>query len=125
VILEMPFASLHRHMKARAKTLGFPSQPFGVLVTFWCGIRRGFNGFKLNTGRYAEKLNCPVLFQWGNNDHFVSKEEADNMFSHIGSQQKKMVEYENGVHSSLSQQNIAKWRIEVEGFINQPAIVSK
>ena len=116
-ILEMPFGSLHQHMKARAKTIGFPKQPFAVLVTFWTGVRRGFNGFKLNTYQNAEKVHCPVLFQWGNNDHLVSKAEAENIYQHIGSKQKKFVVYENGVHSSLSQQNITQWRIEVEGFL--------
>jgi len=117
VVLEMPFGSLHQHMKARAKTLGFPKQPFGAFVTLWTGIRRGFNGFKLNTYQNAEKVNCPVLFQWGNNDHLVPKAEAENIYQHIGSKQKKFVVYENGVHSSLLQQNITQWRIEVEGFL--------
>ena len=38
IILEMPFGSLHQHMKGRAPTFGFPKQPFGVLVTFWTGV---------------------------------------------------------------------------------------
>ena len=118
IILEMPFGSLHQHMKARARTLGFPKQPFAVLVTFWTGVRRGFNGFKLNSFQNAEKINCPTLFQWGNNDHLVSKAEAQNIYQHIGSKNKKFVVYENGVHSSLSQQNITQWRIEVEGFLD-------
>lgn len=116
-ILEMPFGSLHQHMKARAKTLGFPKQPFGVLVTFWTGVRRGFNGFKLNTYKNAEAVSCPVLFQWGNNDHLVPQAEAENIYQHIGSTQKKFVVYEGGVHSSLLQQNITQWRMEVEGFL--------
>jgi alpha-beta hydrolase superfamily lysophospholipase len=116
-VLEMPFGSLHQHMKARAKTLGFPKQPFGAFVTLWTGIRRGFNGFKLNTYQNAEKVSCPVLFQWGNNDHLVPKAEAENIYQHMGSKQKKFVVYENGVHSSLLQQNITQWRIEVENFL--------
>ena len=117
-ILEMPFGSLHQHMKARARTLGFPQQPFAVLFTFWSGVRRGFNGFKLNTYKNVERVTCPVLFQWGNNDHLVSKAEAENIYRHVASKQKKFVVYENGVHSSLSQQNITQWRIEVERFLN-------
>jgi alpha-beta hydrolase superfamily lysophospholipase len=116
-IVEMPFGSLHQHMKARAKTLGFPKQPFGILVTFWTGVRRDFNGFKLNTYKKAEDVSCPVLFQWGNNDHLVPQAEAENIYHHIGSKQKKFVVYEGGVHSSLLQQNISQWRMEVEGFL--------
>jgi alpha-beta hydrolase superfamily lysophospholipase len=117
-ILEMPFGSLHQHMKARVRILGFPKQPFAVLFTFWSGVRRGFNGFKLNTYKNAEAVKCPVLFQWGNNDHLVSKAEAENIYRHMGSMYKRLVVYENGVHSSLAQQNITQWRIEVEGFLN-------
>ena len=117
VILEMPFGSLLQHMKARAPTFGFPKQPFGVLVTFWTGVRRGFNGFKFDLNNYAEKLICPVLYQWADKDIYVTKTEAETLFNHIGSKQKKMVVYENAIHGSLVQQNITKWRIEVEGFL--------
>jgi uncharacterized protein len=118
VILEMPFGSLLQHMKGRAPTFGFPKQPFGFLVTFWTGVRRGFNGFKFNLNKYAEKLNCPVLYQWAVKDIYVTKTEAETLFNHIGSKQKKMVVYENAIHGSLVQQNITKWRIEIEGFLN-------
>ena len=118
VILEMPFGSLLQHMKARAPMFGFPKQPFGVLVTFWTGVRRDFNGFKFNLNTYAEKLNCPVLYQWADKDIYVTRTEAETLFNHIGSKQKKMVVYENAVHASLVQQNITKWRIEIEEFLD-------
>lgn len=68
LILEMPFASLRTHLKARARGMGFSDfgeKPFGFFVTLWIGIERGFNGFKQNTALYAAKINCPVLMQWG------------------------------------------------------------
>ncbi len=117
IILEMPFGSLHQHMKGRAPTFGFPKQPFGVLVTFWTGIRRGFNGFGFNLNKYAEQINCPVLYQWADKDIYVSRNEAETLFNHISSTQKKMVVYENAEHASLVLQNITRWRIEVEGFL--------
>jgi len=117
VILEMPFGSLHRHMKGRAPTLGFPKEPFGVLVTFWAGVRRGFNGFNYNTNRFAEKLNCPVLYQWADKDIYVTKKEAENIFNSIASTKKKMITYKNAVHGSLVIQDITQWRMEVEGFL--------
>ena len=119
IILEMPFGSLHQHMKGRAPTFGFPKQPFGVLVTFWTGVRRGFNGFSFDINKYAEQLNCPVLYQWADKDIYVTKTEATTLFNHIGSKQKKMVVYENAIHASLVQQNIIKWRIEIENFFKQ------
>jgi alpha-beta hydrolase superfamily lysophospholipase len=117
LILEMPFGSLHQHMKARAKTVGFPKQPFGVLVTFWTGVRRGFNSFNLNSYRNAEKINCPVLMQWGNNDHLVTRFEVENIFTHIHSNTKKFVVYETGTHSSLLGQGTEQWRLEVSNFL--------
>ena len=117
MILEMPFASLHKHMRGRAPTLGFPKEPFGSLVTFWTGVRRGFNGFKYNTVRFAEKVNCPVLYQWADRDIYVSKKEAESIFNSFSSKQKKMVVYQNAIHGSLAQQNITRWRVEVEGFL--------
>ncbi|MEO7769322.1 MAG: alpha/beta hydrolase, partial [Ferruginibacter sp.] len=71
VILEMPFASLKDHLKARARMYGFsgfPENPFSFFVTWWIGIERGFNGFKHRTTDYAAKLTCPVLLQWGGLD---------------------------------------------------------
>jgi pimeloyl-ACP methyl ester carboxylesterase len=66
---------------------------------------------------YAEKLTCPVLYQWADKDIYVTKTEAETLFNHISSKQKKMVVYENAIHGSLVQQNITKWRIEIEGFL--------
>ena len=48
---------------------------------------------------------------------YVTKTEAETLFNHIGSKQKKMTVYDNATHGSLVQQNITKWRIEVEGFL--------
>ena len=117
IILEMPFGSLHQHMKGRAPTFGFPKQPFGVLVTFWTGVRRGFNGFGFNLNKYAEQINCPVLYQWADKDTYVSRSEAETLFNHISSTHKKMVVYENAKHASLVLQNITRWRIVVEEFL--------
>ena len=117
VILEMPFASLHDHMKARARTLGFPEQPFGVLVTFWTGLECGFNGFNHTTSRYAGKINCPVLMQWGARDNFVSRSETDKIFDHIASPDKKLVVYKNAGHESLLYNEPQKWRNEIREFL--------
>ena len=35
IIADMPFGSLQDHLKARARVLGFPPQPFAFLVTLW------------------------------------------------------------------------------------------
>jgi alpha-beta hydrolase superfamily lysophospholipase len=120
VILEMPFASLQTHLRARARLLGFGGvgeKPFGFLVTLWIGLERGFNGFKDQTSRYVSKMSCPVLMQWGDADNIVLNSETDRIYHAIASPQKKLVIYENAGHESLLQKDPARWRMEVEGFL--------
>jgi alpha-beta hydrolase superfamily lysophospholipase len=117
IILEMPFGSLHDHLKARARTLGFPEEPFGFLVTFWVGMEKGFNGFKHKTCLYAEKVNCPVLMEWGALDNYVQRGETERVYRHIASQKKKLVVYEHASHESLLYNEPIKWRKEVGDFL--------
>ena len=117
VIMEMPFASLHDYMKARARTLGFPEQPFGALVTFWTGLEQGYNGFNYVASRYAEKINCPVLMQWGGKDNFVLQSETEEIFEHIASPNKTLVLYNNAGHESLLNNEPEKWINEIHEFL--------
>ncbi len=121
VILEMPFASLQEHLRARARMIGFsgfPEKPFGLFVTFWMGIERGFKGFKHQTTKYVQKLNCPVLLQWGALDIYVLKSETDKIYSAIASADKKLVIYDHANHELFVQNDPLKWRIEVERFLS-------
>lgn len=120
IMLEMPFASLQTHLKARARGMGFSNfgeKPFGFFVTLWFGIETGFNGFKQNTVVYAAKINCPVLMQWGAIDTYVLKSETDKIFSAIASANKKLVVYDHAGHGSLLQSDPIKWGIETERFL--------
>lgn len=122
VILEMPFASLQTHLKARARMIGFggfPEIPFGFFVTSWMGIERGFNGFTHQTAKYAKKISCPVLMEWGALDPFVLKEETDNVFAAITYPNKKLVIYDHASHESFVQNDPLKWRIETERFLSE------
>ena len=120
VILEMPFASLQSHLRARARMIGFdgfPEKPFGFFVTCWMGIERGFNGFKHKTTSYAKKINCPVLLQCGALDMYVLKSETDKVYKAIASPNKKLVTYDRANHESFVQNDPLKWRIEVGRFL--------
>jgi alpha-beta hydrolase superfamily lysophospholipase len=117
IILDMPFGSLKKLFEGRARVLGFPEEPFGTLVTFWSGIERGFNGFKHNTSRYAQKIKCPVLLQYGALDKLVTPGETNSIFEHIPSPDKKLVIYENAGHESLLNKDPDKWRNEVSEFL--------
>jgi uncharacterized protein len=119
--LDMPFASMQSHLRARARLLGFRGfgeKPFGFLVTMWIGIERGFNGFNDQTTRYVAKMNCPVLMQWGAADSYVLKSETDRVYNAIASSHKKLVIYDEARHESFLQKDPVKWRIEVEKFLS-------
>ena len=118
IILEAPFASIQSHLRARARILGFPREPFAFLTTFWMGIENRFNGFKAKTSRYAKKINCPVLMQWGTLDAYVQKWEIDAVFNAVASTDKKLIIYENAFHESLLRRNPSRWKAEIESFLH-------
>ncbi len=118
LIMDIPFASLRDHFRDRARILGFPSEPFGTLVTFWAGIERGFNEFQHNTCRYVEKIYCPVLLEYGAKDQLALKSETDCIYNHIASSQKKLVEYEDAGHAIFLKFDPIKWKKEISDFLN-------
>jgi uncharacterized protein len=117
IILEMPFESLQSYLKDKARTLGFPVQPFAFLATFWIGVERGFNGFKHQTAHYATKITCPVLMQWGAKDQFVLKSETETIFKALASTNKRLVVYDQAGHESFLENDPVKWRIETAKFL--------
>jgi hypothetical protein len=117
MILEMPFDRLQDHLRARARVLGFPDEPFGFLVTLWSGIEQGYWGFHHQTSTYVKKIKCPVLLQWGANDEYVLKKETETIFKNIAAKQKELVIYENGMHLSLLRTEPEKWRNTVSRFL--------
>lgn len=119
LIMELPFASLQAHLKARARVLGFPQQPFAFLVTGWIGIERGFNGYKHSTVNYAAKINCPVLVQYGGRDTYVLKSEIDAIYQAIPGNRKNIVGYEEAGHESLLMSEPDRWKKTMLDFLQQ------
>ncbi|HEX8333686.1 MAG TPA: alpha/beta fold hydrolase [Segetibacter sp.] len=117
VILEMPFASLHDAVKGRLRSLHIPEQPFAGLLTFWGGTEQGFWGFNHNPSDYVNKINCPVLLQWGVHDARVSRKETEEIFNNINSKQKTFVPYQNSKHESLLKNEPEKWTENVSRFL--------
>ncbi len=119
IILEMPFARLQDHFKARARVLGFPDEPFAFFVTFWAGIEQGFWGFGYNTSNYAKKIKCPVLLQWGTDDTYVLRNETEKIFKNISSAQKELVIYPGARHQALLGADAEKWKSTVSSFLRK------
>ena len=117
IILDMPFLSLQTYMEAKARRVGFPSEPFAFLSTLWTGFENGFNGYRHQTTRYVKQITCPVLMQWGALDDFVLKDETSEIYKAIASQQKKLVIYEHAGHEMFLENDPAKWRTEIGRFL--------
>ncbi len=119
IIADMPFDNLHNHLKARAKDVGFPSQPFAFLVTFWIGAEHGFNAFDHNAVDYAKKIHCPVLLQWGEHDRFVNRKAIKDIFQHLASNNKYLAVYPDADHESLLRNDPVMWNREVGNFLKK------
>jgi len=117
LILEAPFSSLQSYLKAKARSIGFPDQPFAFFTTFWIGIEKGFNGYKHKTSRYVKSIKCPVLYQWGNLDNFVNEKEINSIYQATASANKRLVVYDGAEHESLLRNNPVQWRKEIEAFL--------
>jgi alpha-beta hydrolase superfamily lysophospholipase len=117
IIVDMPFGSLQDHLKARARVLGFPSQPFAFLVTFWIGLENGYNGFNHQTYDYAKKINCPVLIQWGDSDMYVTGKEIKEIYKSLPATKKKLVVYHGANHESFLQYDPIGWQKNVTEFL--------
>lgn len=119
IIMELPFASMQSHLKARARVLGFPQQPFAFLVTGWISLERGFNGYRHSTISYASKINCPVLVQYGARDTYVLKSEIDEIYKAIPGTRKALAGYEEAGHESLLMSEPERWKKTVSAFLQQ------
>lgn len=117
LILEMPFGSLQYHLRSRARNLGFPEEPFGFFVTFWTGAQQGYWGYGYKTAKYAKKIQCPVLVQWGQQDDYVREVEVRSVYEAIPGTSKKLVVYEKSGHVPLCWSENEKWVKEVERFL--------
>jgi hypothetical protein len=117
IIADVPFENLHRHFQARARILGFPSEPFATLTTFWVGVEKGYNGFQHNVSTYAKRVSCPVLVEWGEKDEFVMRSEAENVFNNLASKNKKLVVYPDAGHGAFFQTDPLTWENEVQTFL--------
>ena len=119
VILEMPFGTIEDAVKGRMRMMGLPAQPISSLLTFWGGIEHGFWAFNMQPVEYAKQINCPVLLQWGKKDTRVSKQEEDELFANLASDNKKFVVYEDCGHENICKKENAKWLAEVNSFLAQ------
>ena len=117
VILEMPFATMEDAVEGQLKTMHFPAEPLGTLLTFWGGIEHGFWAYKMNPETYVKDIHCPVLMQVGEHDVRVTPKERKDVFENLP-QPKQLVIYNNSGHESLCKKEPLKWLASVSAFLN-------
>ena len=119
IIADASFADLHSHLKARSREIGFPSEPFGALVTLWMGIENGFNGFNHDVTEYAQKVHCPILLECGDADRYVSVEEIKKIYSQFPSSYKMLALYPGLDHESYLHAAPLNWESEMNSFLRR------
>jgi alpha-beta hydrolase superfamily lysophospholipase len=117
LVLECPFGSLLKAVRARFAIVGAPTFPMDRLLIFWGGLQQGFNAFKFSPEDYARDITCPSLLLYGEQDNRVSRSEIDSIFMHLKGP-KTMRTYPLAGHESYLNQYRKEWIEDVKTFIN-------
>ena len=118
IIADAGFGSLVDAVEGRCRMVRVPPEPFGVLITFWMGALNGYWAFDHANWKYGGNIESPVLIQRGTEDERVSKEETLKVYNSIGSNNKKMVEYEGLGHENYLEAQPEVWKKNVLDFLN-------
>ena len=118
IILEMPYGSILMAAEGRIKMMHLPAEPLATFITFWGGVEHGFWAFNMQPSKFAEKIKCPVLLQWGLKDPRVTRGEIDEIYANITAP-KKLVIYNTAAHESLCEKETEKWTTEVNKFLKK------
>lgn len=118
IILEMPYGSILKAAEGRIKMMHLAAEPLATFITFWGGVEHGFWAFNMNPESFAEKINCPVLLQWGAKDPRVTLGEIETIYANIHTK-KKLVIYDAAAHESLCEKENVKWVTEITEFLQK------
>lgn len=119
LILQCPFATLTDAVKSRMRSVHLPAFPFSQILTFWGGVEQGFWGAGFKPESYARQIHMPVLYFYGKQDIRVMPQETQEVFSHLGTRQKKLYIFPNAGHQSFCGKDSAAWMKEVTAFLQQ------
>ena len=117
IILQCPFATLTDAVKSRMRSVHLPGFPFSQILTFWGGIEQGFWGPGFKPESYARQIHMPVLYFYGQQDIRVTPAETTTVFSHLGTQQKKLHIFPQAGHQSFCGKDSTAWMKEVTAFL--------
>lgn len=83
IIIECPFGSMLKTVKARFNNMHIPTFPMAYLLMFWGGVLNNFNAFDHNPAQYAQNITCPVLLFYGQKDDKVSQQETNQIYRNL------------------------------------------
>lgn len=118
IMIECPFGSMYKTVCARFKTMNAPTFPMAGFLVFWGGAQNGFWALGHNPTKYAEKIKCPTLLMYGQQDEKVSQAEIDEIFANLkGIKELKI--YKNAGHENYLTKYKVEWTLDINQFINR------
>jgi len=118
IILECPFGTMLKTVKARFKVMNVPAFPMANFLVFWGGLENDFNAFSHNPISYASQIHCPTLLLYGEKDLDVSKEETEQIFKNLRGK-KELCTYPLSGHEDYLKKYRNKWIRDVSSFLQK------
>lgn len=120
IIIECPFSSMEQTVENRFENMKIPSFPMSYFLTFWGGTINGFWAFSHNPSEYSKNIKQPVLLMYGAKDKNVKREEIDDIYKYIASQNKTLKIFNQAGHENYFINFSEEWKKSVLTFLIAP-----
>jgi uncharacterized protein len=119
LIINCPFASMNDAVKGYLRNMHLPISPLAEMLMFWGSVERGVWTFNYKPAEYIKIIKTPTLFQWGANDVRVLRNETDELFSNLGSVEKRLFVYKNSGHEQYCKSENELWKQQMIDFLGK------
>jgi alpha-beta hydrolase superfamily lysophospholipase len=117
LVLECPFDRLLTTVNHRFEERNVPAFPLSPLLVFWGGWRQGFDAFAHNPVDYARRARTPALLLNGEDDTYVTREEATAIAGALD-RHGRLVLCPGVGHASCLRGQAPLWRESVGAFLD-------
>jgi uncharacterized protein len=118
IMIECPFGTMYKTVKARFEILHVPTFPMASMLMFWGGVQNGFWAFSHNPETYAQAIKCPTLLLYGLRDPKVSREEIEAIYNNLQAR-KQLVTFPLAEHENYLKKYKPEWTATVAQFLEQ------